>query len=307
MNYLNTIEDPDILNYIEYLKYERRISDNTIMSYASNLNLFSKYLNYNLDNFTYKLIDIDTDTLKDYLYNLEMKTKSKAHYITVINNFFKYMILIGKIDKNPAEAIKMPKIEKVLPKYLTIEEVDKLLDIKLTNPLDYRNKAMLELLYATGARISELLSLEMNQVDLDECFIRIMGKGKKERIIPIADVTLKHLILYINYYRPLILKTKTSSYLFLNKNGERMSRQGFFKIIKEYCKTAGINKEVSPHILRHSFATHLLNNGADLRIIQELLGHENLSTTEIYSHISNEKIKDDYKNHPRASKHNGIN
>ena len=166
---------------------------------------------------------------------------------------------------------------------------------------------MLELLYATGTRISELLNLELNHIDFDECIIRVTGKGKKDRIIPIGNTAINYLKLYINDYRKFILKTKTNNYVFLNKNGEKMSRQGFFKILKELAHNAGITKELSPHTLRHSFATHLLNNGADLRIIQELLGHENLSTTEIYSHLGNKKIEEDYKYHPRAHKEKGIN
>ena len=194
----------------------------------------------------------------------------------------------------------MPKIEKKLPNYLTIEEVDKLLDIRLEKPTDYRNKAMLELLYATGMRISELTNLKLSQVDFDDDIVRVLGKGKKERTIPLNDTAIFALKEYINDYRPFLLKLNTSEYIFINNFGNKISRQGFFKILKKLCVKAEISKEVSPHTLRHSFATHLLNNGADLRIIQELLGHENLVTTEIYAHLQNQKIKDDYENHPRS-------
>ena len=165
---------------------------------------------------------------------------------------------------------------------------------------------MLETLYATGTRISELINLQMNQIDFDECIIRVLGKGKKDRIIPLGNTALEYLMLYINEYRPFILKTKNSEYVFVNKNGEKISRQGFFKILKKLTQDAGITKEISPHTIRHSFATYLLNNGADLRVIQELLGHENLVTTEIYSHLSNKKIEEDYSHHPRAHKEKGI-
>ena len=181
-----------------------------------------------------------------------------------------------------------------------------LLDIKLIKPIDYRNKAMLEVLFATGTRISELINMELNQIDYDECIIRVLGKGKKDRIIPIGNTALKYLRLYIDEYRKFILKTKNSNYVFVNKDGNKISRQGFFKILKKITKESGINKEISPHTLRHSFATYLLNNGADLRVIQELLGHENLVTTEIYSHLSNKKIEEDYQHHPRAHKEKGI-
>ena len=208
------------------------------------------------------------------------------------------MLDLQYINANPCENIKMPKLEKNLPEFLTEEEVNTLLDINCTKPLDYRNKAMLEVLYATGMRVSELLNLTLSNYNRDDSSIKVMGKGSKERFIPLGDVTIKYLDLYINSYRNLILNDKTSEYLFINYNGKRMTRQGFFKILRQICKKCGIKKDIHPHILRHSFATHLLNNGADLRVIQELLGHENISTTEIYSHVSNEKVKEDYSNHP---------
>ena len=158
---------------------------------------------------------------------------------------------------------------------------------------------MKELLFATGVRISELINLTLSQVNFEESIIKVMGKGRKERIIPMSNTSSHYLNLYIMDYRKYLLKN-TTDYIFLNKNGEKISRQGFFKILKKITQDCGINKDISPHALRHSFATYLLNNGADLRIIQELLGHENLETTEIYSHLTNKKIKDDYKNHPHA-------
>ena len=294
------MENNYINEYLDYLKYERKLSNNTYNSYYNNLKIITNYFNNK------NIINLTNDDIKDYLYSLEKDAKTKAHYLSVLNSFYNYMILIGHIDYNPAAVIKMPKIEKKLPNYLTIEEVDKLLNITCIKPLDYRNKAMLELLYATGTRISELVNLKFNQLDLDDCVIRVLGKGKKERIIPVADVALDNLKTYINDYRPFILKTKTSDYVFINKDGQPISRVGFFKIIKKLCLKSGIKKNISPHTLRHSFATHLLNNGADLRIIQELLGHENLCTTEIYSHLGNKKLESDYENHPRARVEKGI-
>ena len=294
------MENNYINEYLDYLKYERKLSNNTYNSYYNNLKIITNYFNNK------NIINLTNDDIKDYLYSLEKDAKTKAHYLSVLNSFYNYMILIGHIDYNPAAVIKMPKIDKKLPNYLTIEEVDKLLNITCIKPLDYRNKAMLELLYATGTRISELVNLKFNQLDLDDCVIRVLGKGKKERIIPVADVALDNLKTYINDYRPFILKTKTSDYVFINKDGQPISRVGFFKIIKKLCLKSGIKKNISPHTLRHSFATHLLNNGADLRIIQELLGHENLCTTEIYSHLGNKKLESDYENHPRAKVEKGI-
>lgn len=293
-------ENKAIDEYIEYLKYERKLSKNTVLSYSENLKLLAEY--YSSKN----ILNLSKNEIRDYLYKIDKKAKTKAHYLTVFNSFYNYHIICGNITVNPCESIKMPKIEKKLPNYLTIEEVDKLLDIRCTKPLDYRNKAMLELLYATGTRISELVNLKFSQVDFEDCILRVMGKGKKERIIPISDTALKHLKVYLGEYRSFILKTKTSEYIFINKDGNAISRVGFFKILKQLCNKSGINKNISPHSLRHSFATHLLNAGADLRIIQELLGHENLSTTEIYSHLGNKKLENDYQNHPRAKIEQGI-
>lgn len=299
MNVIEICEDKNVKFYLEYLKYERRMSENTIESYGENLRMLLEYIKKDILNLT-------TDDIRNFISNMEATPKTKAHYLSVVNSFYNYMIFNGKIEDNPCNGIRAPKLEKKLPNYLTSEEIDRLLDIKLTKPIDYRNKAMLETLYATGARISELINLKLNQVDFDECIIRVLGKGKKDRIIPLGNTALNYLKLYINEYRAFILKTKNSEYVFVNKNGTGISRQGFFKILKKIAKESGIDKEVSPHTLRHSFATYLLNNGADLRVIQELLGHENLVTTEIYSHLSNKKIEEDYQHHPRAHKEKGI-
>lgn len=296
---INELNNNSIKEYFDYLTFERKLSDNTIISYMEELILFQEYLQKDIATCT-------KDEIKDYLYNLEKTMRTKAHYLTVLNNFYKYLVINGTLKNNPCETLNQPKLEKKLPKYLTLEEIDKLLDIRLTKPIDYRNKAMLEVMFATGTRVSELLNLELNQIDFDECLIRVTGKGKKERIIPISSMALKYLKLYIYDYRKYLLKN-TNNYVFLNSRGGKMTRQGFFKILREIAEENHLNKEISPHVLRHSFATYLLNNGADLRIIQELLGHENLSTTEIYSHLSNEKIKSDYQNHPRSTKEKGIN
>ncbi len=293
-NIINSIEDKDVLSFLEYLKYERRLSVNTIDSYGENLLLVSKYLNKDLINAT-------RDDIKNFFDNFDGDVKTKAHYLTVLNSFYKYLLFMEKCSINPCDGIKHPKLSKKLPEYLTSEEINKLFDIRLTKPIDYRNKAMLEVLYATGTRISELINLELNQIDFDECIIRVTGKGKKDRIIPIGDTAMDALKNYILNYRIFLVKANDNNYVFLNKNGSKISRQGFFKILKGLAFDAGIKKDISPHTIRHSFATNLLNNGADLRIIQELLGHENLQTTEIYSHLTNKKIEDDYQNHPHAN------
>lgn len=292
-NIISNITDGSTKDFLEYLKYERRVSVNTVDSYGENLLLLKNYTNKDL-------ISLKKEDIKDFLDNVEATARTKAHYLTVFNSFYKYLVFMDKIKSNPCDGIKAPKLEKKLPTYLTNEEIAKLFNIRLTKPVDYRNKAILEVMYATGARISEVINLEVNQIDFEECIIRVVGKGKKERIIPLDDVAIEALDNYINNYRPFLIKNETCNYVFLNKNGEKISRQMIFKILKNLANKAGIIKEISPHTLRHSFASNLLNNGADIRVIQELLGHENLETTEIYSHLQNKKIKDDYNNHPHA-------
>ena len=292
-NIMNNIKDKDVLDYLEYLKFERRVSVNTIDSYGENLLLLCETAKK-------EVINLKKNDIKNFLDNVDATPRTKAHYLTVFNSFYKYLVFMDKIDVNPCDGIKSPRLEKKLPNYLTSDEIDKLFDLRLTKPIDYRNKALLEVIYATGARISEVISLELNQIDFEECVIKVMGKGKKERIIPLGNTALNSLYIYISNYRAFLVKNDTCNYVFLNKNGTKISRQGVFKILKELANNAGIKKEISPHTLRHSFATNLLNNGADLRVIQELLGHENLETTEIYSHLQNKKIEEDYSNHPHA-------
>ncbi len=285
--------EKNIDKYIDYLKYEKKLSKNTIDSYYENLKKF--YSHFEKQN----ILDLNADKIRDFLYDESIKARTRAHYLTVLNSFYSYMISTGNIITNPCETIKLPKLEKKLPSFLTIEEVDKLLNINPVKLYDYRNVAMLETLYATGIRVSELCNMKMSDIDFDECTIKIFGKGSKERIVPINDSAYNSLKNYIDNYRPFLLKTNVSDYVFINNFGNVISRVGFFKILKKLCNDAGIKKNVSPHTLRHSFATHLLNNGANLRVIQHLLGHSDITTTQIYSHLSNESLKEDYNFHPR--------
>lgn len=283
-----------IEKYFDYLTYERKLSSNTIASYKNDLKSFDKF-------FKSKIINNKYEDIEAYLKSIhDLNAKSVAHQITVINSLYEFLIKDGYIDNNPCENIVTPKLDKRLPKFLTEEEIDKLLDISLNTSYDYRNKAMLELLYATGLRISELLNLELKDIDLKNAFVRVMGKGKKERIVPIGDVAIKHMEKYLKDYRASLLKNKNSDYVFISNATTKMTRQGFFKIIKIECQKKNINKDISPHTIRHSFATHLLNHGADLRVIQDLLGHEDISTTQIYTHVANEKLKEEYMLHPRS-------
>ena len=235
-NIIDTIKDPDIIDYLEYLKYERRVSLNTIDSYGENLLLLSNSVNKNL-------IKLKKNDIKKFLDDIDSTPRTKAHYLTVFNSFYKYLVFMDKIENNPCDGIKAPKLEKKLPNYLTSEEIDKLFNIRLTKPIDYRNKAMLEIIYATGARISEITSLELKQINFEECIIRVTGKGKKDRIIPIGNTALEALKLYVYNYRAFLVKNVTCDYVFLNKNGTKISRQGFFKILKDLANKSGIKRK----------------------------------------------------------------
>ena len=286
----------DFINkYMDYLMYERKLSNNTILSYQNDLNDLYEFFREDIISVSYK------DVVK-YINSLSyLNERSLAHHITVINSFYTFLLNNGDINVNPCENVKIPKISKKLPNFLTIEEVDKLLNVELITPYDYRNKAMLETIYATGLRVSELINLKFSNIDLVNDYIRVVGKGSKERIVPINESSNKYLKLYIEEYRSQILGSNLSDYLFISNAKKNITRQGFYKIIKQECKKSGIEKDVSPHVLRHSFATHLLSKGADLRVIQELLGHSDIATTEIYTHVVNEKLKKDYdENHPRS-------
>ena len=289
----------DVLEeFKKYLFIDRHYSDNTINSYMNDLKIFMGYLEKKKLNFK-NVKDEDIKNYLKYIYSKDERTK--AHQISVLRSFYKFLILEKYIDDSPMTNIDLPKLSKKLPKVLNVDEVDMLLDISLNDMYDYRNKAMLELMYGSGLRVSELIELKLEDVDINNSLVRTMGKGRKMRIVPFGEYARVALDLYINEYRNQFFKREVSEYLFLNNHGKKMTRQGFFKIIKKLALEKGIKKEISPHVLRHSFATHLLNGGADLRSIQEMLGHSNLSTTEIYTNISREEIKKKYhETHPHG-------
>lgn len=291
------IYDPLILKYLDYLKYECKYSKNTINSYMYELKMMQIYFK------KANILSISNEEIKKYIQKStkNMESTSTSHKMTVIKTFYNFLVSDGLIDKNPCMSFKQPKKDRLLPIYLTIEEINKLLDLDCKTPYDYRNKAILELLYATGIRISELVTLKINNIDFKEDLIRVMGKGSKERIIPITDEAKNHLDTYIYQYRPIILKDKNTEYVFINRYSKPISRQSVFKLIKLECLKKNINKTISPHTIRHTFATHLLQNGADLRVIQELLGHSDITTTQIYAHLVNEQLKKDYEEyHPHS-------
>jgi integrase/recombinase XerD len=237
-----------------------------------------------------------------HLYDLGFATTTVSRHLSTIRAFYSYLLLEGQIKVSPCELIESPKLPKNLPTILNLEEVTKLLDSFTDDTAyDIRNKAMIELLYASGMRVSELLDLNLEDLYLEMGFVRCMGKGGKERIIPIGGLATEAMEVYLRGSRQVLLKENRSDALFLNRLGSRMSRQGFWKILKQQARLAGILKEISPHKLRHSFATHLIENGADLRIVQELLGHADISTTQIYTHISKSHLKKVIEEaHPRA-------
>ncbi len=285
--------------YIDYIKYEKKLSEQTINNYHYDLNHFYLFLEKeHIDNF----LNVKQKHIEKYLSILKKNknAKSISRNITSINNLFNYLLIEEVIEKNPCEFISRPKLQKKLPNVLSIEEIDNLLDININNRFDCRNKAILELLYSTGLRVSEALNLTTRDIDFTNDIVRCFGKGSKERIIPINDYALHYLKKYFDI-RGEFLKKNTCDYLFLNNHGKKLTRQGFRDTLEKVLKEKNINKEITPHMLRHSFATHMIANGADLRSVQLLLGHSDISTTKIYTHISKEKVKKDYeKFHPRS-------
>jgi len=293
------IEDA-IKDFLNYCIFEKGLSDKTKESYHNDLEVYKLFLK---ERNILRVEHITSDDIKEFLKERSNEEATTiAHNLTVIKNFHSYLLKEKIVKENISEFIERPKLRKALPKTLSMEDIDKLLDIKLETPFDYRNKAMLELMYGCGLRVSECINLEINDIDSTNCLIRIMGKGSKERDIPVGEYALYYLKEYLKV-RDSLLKGKTCNKLFLNNHGMGMTRQGFFKNLKSLLREKGLNEEVSPHTLRHSFATHLINRGADLRSIQEMLGHSDISTTKIYTRVSDEKVMDDYnKYHLRSNK-----
>lgn len=262
--------------------------ETTINSYILDIYKLLEYLKKDYD----KTNNNDIYNYLKYLSDNNYSIYSVVRKISSIKSFYNYLSEESIYEVNLD--IERPHFYKKLPHVLSIDEVDKLLDIKLKTPFDYRNKAMIELMYATGLRVSELINLTYQNIDLDNKIVRCYGKGNKERIVPIGNTAIKYLKIYLDEYRDMLTKRTLCDNLFLNNHGKKITRQGFFKMLKKQADIAGIKENITPHMLRHSFATHLLNNGADLRSIQLMLGHENISTTGIYTNVSKDKIKDNY-------------
>lgn len=298
------MENKDYLKeYLLYLSVERNYSAHTIVSYERQLNKFLEFLE------TQQIKDIRKVTksiVQVFLNEKEQQvvsTRTVAQLITSLRSFFKYLTQENYLDENPLMQLKLPKMPKQLPKYLTLDEVDRLLQLDVELPAHYkmRTRVLLELLYSCGMRISELISLKIEHIHTQMGLVQVVGKGDKERMIPINTYALELIEDYIQTARPRILKQRQCEFLLLNHHGKQLTRQGAWKLIQQAAKVVGIDKPVSPHMLRHSFATHLIENGADLRIVQELLGHSDISTTQIYTHVSKKHIQKSYKKyHPRA-------
>ncbi|WP_282144591.1 site-specific tyrosine recombinase XerD [Thomasclavelia cocleata] len=292
-----------INEYRQYLIVEKGLSKNTIIAYISDLKKFSIYLD---DSFQInKIEELSKEHIRLYLKELG-KTNTSASItrkLVSLRMFFNFLIKEKIIDVNIISDFDLPKINKKLPVILSTTEMQEILEtIKINDHISCRNRCMLELMYATGLRVSELINLNVSSINLYMGYIKVIGKGDKERIVPIGEIAKIILDIYLNQYRDKFIK-KESSLLFFNNHGNKLSREEFYIILKQVINKTSINKKISPHTIRHSFATHLLENGADLRSIQELLGHSDISTTTIYTHISNQKIKNEYQQfHPRMKK-----
>ncbi len=289
-------------DFINYLAVERGLAQNTLESYGRDLRQFHSFLQNSQLDF---LQNSNRDTILSYLNNLQVKGRAVStisRNLAAIKSFYQYLVRERHLEKDPAVNLESPKLEKKLPKILSIAEVEELLKQPNTfQPTGLRDKAMLELLYATGIRVSELINLNISDVNLDMGYIKCYGKGAKERIVPLGSIAAKCVQEYTNKGRSKLVRTYEESSLFVNHHGNRLTRQGFWKIIKKYAFDANITKDITPHTLRHSFATHLLENGADLRSVQEMLGHADISTTQIYTHVTKNHLKEVYdKTHPRA-------
>ncbi len=288
--------------FIHYLAVERGLADNTLDSYNRDLKQFLGFLEKE------KVKDVQKATrnmVMGYLLFLQKRGRATAtvsRHLAALKSFYHFLLKEKYIEKDPTANLESPKLEKKLPRVLAVTEVETLLSQpRGSEPAGLRDKAMLELLYATGIRVTELIQLDVNHINVDMGYIRCFGKGSKERIVPVGSFARRCVDEYLLKVRAKLVKTKSEQALFVNQHGRRLTRQGFWKIIKKYAKRAGIAKEITPHTLRHSFATHLLENGADLRSVQEMLGHADITTTQIYTHLTKGRLREVYaKSHPRA-------
>jgi len=287
--------------FLDVLRVERNLAKNTVESYRRDLLHFVGFLEQKRKKGLLEVGEIDLREFLGFEYDRGQKGRSTARRLTTLRMFYRHALKEKWSEQDPTLKIELPKIGRALPHYLTQEEIESLfLQPDLTTPLGRRDRAMLELLYASGLRVSELIGLAVADLHLEMGFVRVMGKGSKERLVPAGRSSLGFIREYLELSRPLLTKQRLSDTLFLSNRGKKMSRQQFFLLLKAYAKAAGIKKEVSPHKLRHSFATHLLSGGADLRSVQAMLGHADLATTQVYTHVTPDRLKAIHKFHPRS-------
>lgn len=292
--------DSQISSYVEYLRFEKLLLKNTILSYGRDLAKFRDHLQKNKDiDFKYITKTQIIDFLK-YLYSSQNEV-SVSRTLSTMRGFYKFLIRHQIISENPFLGINNPHTSKKILEILDIDEVERFLEsIPTKSPSDLRDRAMFEMLYGCGLRVGEITGLQIGDIDHEQNILRFIGKGEKERLTPIGETALLYLNKYLDFGRGRLEKEKKSDYVFLNHRGGRLARQGFWKILKKYSKLSGIKKNIYPHIFRHSYATHLLQAGADIRVVQKLLGHSSISTTEIYTNLNKKYLKDAYfKYHPR--------
>lgn len=295
----------ELSDFLHYLTVERNLAHNTIISYERDLKKYAHYLRQVEQLGAWGEVErLHILHFLKFLSEQGQSARTIARHLASIRSFHQFLLREKIVSQDPTVHMETPQFERTLPKVLSVEEVEALLSAPQTNtPFGLRDKAMLELLYATGMRVSELVQLNLADVHLTMGFVRCYGKGRKERIVPIGRMAIEALVRYLEHGRPQLVnpRKRATEALFLNHYGQRLTRQGFWKILKRLAKEAGIEKELTPHTLRHSFATHLLENGADLRAVQELLGHADISTTQMYTHVTKTRLKDVYKQyHPRA-------
>ena len=297
--------DYEVNEFKNYLKLERSLSNNSIDAYLLDIRKLTSFISENystslsIENINVSIIE----SFIKYLFKSESSTYSQARIVSGLKSFFNYLLLEEKIDINPMELIVAPKLVRKLPETLSIQEIEIIIDaIDLDSKEGMRNKAILETLYSCGLRVSELVNLKVQNLFLDIGFIKVLGKGMKERLVPIGTKAAECISLYMNDYRTNInISEGFEGYLFINRRGKNLTRNMIFIIVKDLVKKAGLNKNISPHTFRHSFATHLIEGGADLRAVQEMLGHESITTTEIYTHLNKNYLKEVVnKFHPRS-------
>ncbi len=292
--------DKQIKLFLEFLQNDKKLSNNTLQSYKRDILQYQTYIDKNKLNY----LKIDEEQLNKYLKNLSKvgkKPSTISRNLATIRAFYQFLIRTKKLKKDPTESIHSPKVEKKVPSVLTAKEVELLLNQPSNIDLKgIRDKAMLEFAYATGMRVTEIISLDVTDVNVEESYVAC-NSGSNKRNIPLGSISLQALVEYMEKARPVLIKDENDKALFVNINGKRLTRQGFWKIVKFYKEQAHIDKDITPHVLRHSFATHLLRNGADLKSIQTMLGHSDISSTQVYMQFKNENLKDIYnKAHPRA-------